>query len=160
MMPRPTGHSAFLEKLKQGTTTWADKEAKAELRRKGKQVAILAFGSMVAPVEVVGEKLNATVVNMRFVKPLDEVLVLELAETHDYLVTVEENVIAGGAGSAVNECLHQHQVLIPVLNLGLPDQYVEHASRDECLADCMLDSDGIEQNIRAYTKAGSTRKSA
>jgi 1-deoxy-D-xylulose-5-phosphate synthase len=123
---------------------------KAEIKRQGKGVAILAFGSMVTPAREVGEKLGATVVNMRFVKPLDESLVMELASTHDTLVTVEENVIAGGAGAAVNEFLSAQQCLLPILNLGLPDAFVEHGSREELLAQCGLDAPGIEASIQGF----------
>jgi 1-deoxy-D-xylulose-5-phosphate synthase len=123
---------------------------KAEIKRHGKGVAILAFGSMVAPSLAVGTDLNATVVNMRFVKPLDRELVLELAHSHDYIVTVEENVLAGGAGSAVNELLLAEQILLPILNLGLPDTFVEQGSRDECLALCGLDQPGIQASIEAF----------
>jgi len=123
---------------------------KAELKREGKHLAILAFGSMVAPALAAGEHFDATVVNMRFVKPLDEALILELAETHDLLVTVEENVVAGGAGSAVNEFLIRKQCLPPILNLGLPDRFVEQGSREECLSACGLDKEGIIASIADF----------
>jgi 1-deoxy-D-xylulose-5-phosphate synthase len=123
---------------------------KAEIKRQGKRLAILAFGSMVAPALAAGENFDATVVNMRFVKPLDEDLILELAQTHDLLVTVEENVVAGGAGSAVNEFLIRRQCLPPKLNLGLPDRFVEQGSREECLSACGLDKDGVIASIGAF----------
>jgi 1-deoxy-D-xylulose-5-phosphate synthase len=123
---------------------------KGEIRRSGKHVAILAFGSLVAPALAVGERMAATVVNMRFVKPLDEDLVLELAQSHDCLVTVEENVVAGGAGSAVSEFLARRQVLLPILHLGLPDHFVEQGSREECLAACGLDEAGIASAIDQF----------
>jgi 1-deoxy-D-xylulose-5-phosphate synthase len=126
---------------------------KAELKRQGKHVAILAFGSMVAPALAAGERFDATVVNMRFVKPLDEALVLELAQTHGYLVTVEENVVAGGAGAAVNEVLAGRRILLPMLNLGLPDRFVEQGSREECLSACGLDADGLIASIGAFLEA-------
>ena len=116
----------------------------------GKGLAILAFGSMLAPAIEAAQQLNATLVNMRFVKPLDSTLLLALAARHTHFVTVEENVVAGGAGSAVNEYLHSQQVSTPVLNLGLPDRFVEQGSREECLAECGLDSEGVIQAIRAY----------
>ena len=116
---------------------------KAEVRRRGRRVALLAFGALVAPCEEAGAALDATVVNMRFVKPLDEALVLELARTHDALVTVEDNVVAGGAGAGVSELLAQHAIATPVLHLGLPDAFLEHASRDQLLAECGLDAAGI-----------------
>lgn len=123
---------------------------KAEVKRNGKRIVLLAFGSMVAPALQVGEKLDATVINMRFVKPLDETLVLELARSHDAIITVEENVIAGGAGSTVNELLIVRRVMMPLLNLGLPDFFVEQGSRDECLAMCGLDYDGILASVERF----------
>ena len=122
---------------------------KAEIRHQGSRMAILAWGSMVTPSVEVGKQLGATVVNMRFVKPLDEALILEMAKSHDVLVTVEENVIAGGAGSAVNEFLQAQQILMPVLNIGLPDRFVEQGSREELLALCELDAKGILAKIQA-----------
>ena len=121
----------------------------AEIRREGKNVAILAFGSRVAAAEAVGERLNATVVNMRFVKPLDDLLILEMAERHQLLVTVEENAVAGGAGSAVSELLAEQGVLVRCLHLGLPDRCQEQASHDQQLATCGLDDVGIEEAVRA-----------
>jgi 1-deoxy-D-xylulose-5-phosphate synthase len=126
---------------------------KAEIKRKGKEVAILAFGSMVAPALAVGEPLNATVVNMRFVKPLDKELVLELAASHQYIVTIEENVIPGGAGAAVTELLAAEHCLLPILNLGLPDTFVEQGSREECLSACGLDVAGITRSLEAFLDA-------
>lgn len=123
---------------------------KAEVRRRGHRLAILAFGTMLAPALEAGEALDATVVNMRFVKPLDEALILELAESHDALVTVEENTIAGGAGSAVNEYLNARQVMMPILNLGLPDANIEQGTRDELLAFCGLDQGGILHRITGF----------
>ncbi|MDD5035001.1 MAG: 1-deoxy-D-xylulose-5-phosphate synthase [Methylococcaceae bacterium] len=123
---------------------------KAEIKRQGKGVAILAFGSMVTPAVAVGEKLDATVVNMRFIKPLDEAVVLSLIKTHDCIVTVEENAIPGGAGAAVNEFLIAQGHLPPLLNLGLPDRFVEQGSREECLACCGLDVDGIATSITRF----------
>lgn len=120
---------------------------KAEIRHQGGRIAILAWGSMVTPAVEAGKKLGATVVNMRFVKPLDEDLILEMAKTHDALVTIEENVIAGGAGSAVNEFLQAQSILMPVLNIGLPDRFIQQGSREELLALCGLDVDGILARI-------------
>ena len=121
---------------------------KGEVRRKGKQVAILSFGSMLAPARQAAEQLDATVANMRFVKPLDVELVLQLARTHDLLVTVEENTIQGGAGSAVAECLAQHGVNVSMLHLGLPDAFLEQGDPVQMLADCGLDGAGIARAIR------------
>ncbi len=124
-------------------------EGKAELRRQGKGVAILAFGSMVGPAEVAGSETDATVVNMRFVKPLDETLILQLAKTHHAFVTVEENVVAGGAGSGVSECLAAHGVNLPVTHLGLPDRFVEHGDHQQLLSACGLDTAGIRAAVEA-----------
>jgi 1-deoxy-D-xylulose-5-phosphate synthase len=116
---------------------------KAEVRHQGSRIAFLAWGSMVTPALEAGKQLDATVVNMRFVKPIDTELVLELAKSHDVLITVEENVIAGGAGSAVNDFLQSQHILMPVLNIGLPDSFVEQGTREELLALCGLDIQGI-----------------
>jgi 1-deoxy-D-xylulose-5-phosphate synthase len=116
---------------------------KAEIRHQGSRIAILAWGSMVTPALEAGKQLGATVVNMRFVKPIDEQLILELAKSHDVLITAEENVLAGGAGSAVNDFLQAQQILMPVLNIGLPDNFVEQGTREELLAMCGLDIQGI-----------------
>ncbi|HEX9391391.1 MAG TPA: 1-deoxy-D-xylulose-5-phosphate synthase, partial [Usitatibacteraceae bacterium] len=118
--------------------------------RKMPRVAILAFGSMVRPSLDAAEELNATVANMRFVKPVDAALIFKLATTHDYLVTVEENAIMGGAGSAVLESLEEQGLHVPVLQLGLPDKFVEHGDPAILLADCGLNKDGIGLSIRAW----------
>ena len=122
---------------------------KGELRRSGKRVAILAFGSMLAPSLAAAEQLDATVANMRFVKPLDAELTLRLAREYELLVMVEENVVQGGAGSAVEECLQQHGVAVPLLRLGLPDRFIEQGEHAQLLAACGLDADGIVASIRA-----------
>ena len=122
---------------------------KAELRRRGRGIAMLAFGCTLAPALTVADEIDASVVNMRFVKPLDESLLLELARTHDALVTLEDNAVAGGAGSAVGELLSAHGVQIPLLQLGLPDAFLEHASREQLLAEAGLDADGIRRAILA-----------
>ncbi|MDR9425740.1 MAG: 1-deoxy-D-xylulose-5-phosphate synthase [Marinobacter sp.] len=115
--------------------------------REGKRVAILNFGTLLTPALKAAEALNATVADMRFVKPLDEALVQELAEQHDLLVTLEENAIAGGAGSAVCEFLNTGLINLPVLQLGLPDRFVDHGKHQELLSECGLDAEGIEQSI-------------
>ena len=120
---------------------------KGEIRRAGTKVAILAFGSMLAPALGAAQQLNATVANMRFVKPLDEELVLQLAREHTLLVTVEENTVQGGAGSAVAECLQRHGVTVPLLHLGLPDAFLEHGDPAQMLAACGLDAAGIAVSI-------------
>ena len=124
---------------------------KAELRRqstsRGQRIAILAFGTLLYPALTVGERIDATVANMRFVKPLDVSLVTELARTHDAIVTVEEGCILGGAGSAVLEALQAAGIELPVLLLGLPDEFIEHGDPVKLLAMCGLDAAGIEQAI-------------
>ncbi|MCH4811913.1 1-deoxy-D-xylulose-5-phosphate synthase [Vreelandella neptunia] len=125
----------------------------AEVRRQassdGVRIALLAFGSMNSAAADVAERLNATHINMRSIKPLDRDAVLHAADEHELLVTLEENVIAGGAGSAVNELLHAEGVQVEVLNLGLPDAFVEHGTPAQLLTDCQLDIEGIERAIRA-----------
>lgn len=121
---------------------------KGEVRRQGVKTAILAFGSMLTPALAAAEALNATVANMRFVKPLDAELVLALADKHELLVTVEENVVMGGAGSAVLECLQQHRRNVAVLQLGLPDKFIDQGDPSLQLAACGLDKAGLLQAIR------------
>jgi len=134
---------------------------KAEVRRHGHGIVLLAFGCTLAPAEIVGAELDASVVNMRFVKPLDEALVLELARTHDVLVTLEDNTVAGGAGSAVAELLAANGIEIPLLQLGLPDVFLEHATREELLAEAGLDADGIRRAIlRRFPRFASTLRNA
>jgi len=124
---------------------------KGVLRRSGQgKVAILAFGSMVAPALAAAEALDASVADMRFVKPLDTDLIRQLAEQHAFIVTVEENVVMGGAGSACSEALHAMSLLRPTLHLGLPDDYVEHGDPTVLLADCGLNAAGIEASIRDW----------
>jgi 1-deoxy-D-xylulose-5-phosphate synthase len=120
---------------------------KAELRRRGSGLALLAFGPLLEPALAVAAELDATVVNMRFVKPLDAALVLELARSHGGLVTLEDNAVAGGAGAGVVELLAREAVATPVLSLGLPDTFLEHASREDLLAECGLDAAGIKAAI-------------
>ncbi|MGG1949016.1 1-deoxy-D-xylulose-5-phosphate synthase [Trinickia sp. NRRL B-1857] len=127
---------------------------RGEIRRestapKGSRIAILAFGTMVAPALAAAEALDATVANMRFVKPIDADLVRELAQTHDALVTIEEGCIMGGAGSACVESLLANGVVRPVLQLGLPDSFIDHGDPAKLLAECGLDGAGIEKSIRA-----------
>ncbi len=143
--PRGKGPGVAIQK-----TMTALPIGKAEVRQQGSRIAILAWGSMVAPALVAGKRLNATVVNMRFVKPIDEALILELAKTHDSFVTIEENVISGGAGSAVNVFLQAQKILMPVLNIGLPDCFVEQGTREELLRECGLDSESIFNQIEAF----------
>jgi 1-deoxy-D-xylulose-5-phosphate synthase len=125
---------------------------KGELRREtaaaSRKVAILAFGAMLTPALQAAEEIDATVANMRFVKPLDEALVLELADRHELIVTVEENVIMGGAGSAVQEALQRQRRQVPVLQLGLPDRFIDQGDPGIQLAECGLTKDGIVKAIR------------
>jgi 1-deoxy-D-xylulose-5-phosphate synthase len=121
--------------------------------REGKDIALLNFGALLDTVSAAAVILDASVINMRFVKPLDEALLAELATTHRLLVTIEDNVIAGGAGSAVAEWLNRQGHNIPLLQLGLPDHFIEQGSREELLAECGLDKDGIITAVEQfYTK--------
>jgi 1-deoxy-D-xylulose-5-phosphate synthase len=120
---------------------------KGVLRRQGSRIAVLAFGTLLHPALAAAERLGATVADMRFVKPLDEELVLQLARSHEALVTVEEGCLMGGAGSAVLECLAAHGLAVPVLTLGLPDRFVEHGDPARLLSLCGLDAAGIEASI-------------
>jgi len=122
---------------------------RAEIRRRGHKIALLAFGSMLSEALVAAEKMDATVVNMRFVKPLDTDMLQSIASSHELLVTIEENVIAGGAGSGVNEWLLANNITIRVINLGLPDRFVEHGATHQLLAECGLDADGIIKSINS-----------
>ena len=131
---------------------------KAEIRREGRRVALLAFGSMVAPALEAGTAFDATVVNMRFVKPLDEECIRELARTHELLITIEENAVAGGAGSAVNEFLAAAGLTTRVVNLGLPDRFVAHGEHGDQLAACGLDTAGIRRAILRHVPAETAKK--
>ena len=121
---------------------------KAEIRREGQGVCILAFGTLLYPALQVAEKINATVVNMRWAKPLDLEMVLAMAARHEHLVTVEDACVMGGAGSAVSEALQKANVLRSILSLGLPDEFVEHGDPAKLMALLGLDAAGIEKSIR------------
>lgn len=140
--PRGSGVGAVVDKTLTGLAL-----GKAEVRREGKGIAILAFGSMVAPALAAGDKLNATVANMRFIKPLDIALIKQLAAGHDALVTVEEGCIMGGAGAAVSEALAAAGIVKPVLHLGLPDRFIDHGDAAQLLASCGLDGAGIAASV-------------
>ena len=127
---------------------------KGEIKREGKGIAILAFGSMVAPSVAAGEELGATVANMRFVKPLDVELVKKLAAEHASSVTVEEGCIMGGAGAAVAEALAEAGIAKPTLMLGLPDKFIDHGDPAVLLAGVGLDAKGIAKSIRERFGAG------
>ena len=130
--------------------------AKAEIRRKSenqyqnKKIALLAFGTMVTPAMEIGDQFDATVVNMRFVKPLDVELILKLAEDHDYLITLEENVIEGGAGSGVSEVLAEENTLVNILHIGIPDRLIQHGSQADMLKDSSLTPVQIAETIQNY----------
>ncbi len=122
---------------------------RGEVRRRGERIAILAFGTLLYPALAAAERLNATVANMRFIKPLDGELLIELARTHEAIVSVEEGCVMGGAGSAVMEALHAVGIVTPVLSLGLPDAFIEHGDPAKLLAMNGLDADGIATSIAA-----------
>ena len=126
---------------------------KGHIVREGKGTAILAFGTLLHAAKAAAEALDATLVDMRFVKPMDEALVLSLAASHDHFVTIEDNAIMGGAGSAVNELLMRSKQCKPVLNLGLPDRFVEQGTQQEIYALLGLDSAGIQRSIESWLKA-------
>ena len=140
--PRGAGIGATVE-----TELTSIEMGKGEIRRQGKGVAILAFGTMLAPSLQAAETLNATVANMRFIKPLDTALVAELAASHDLLVTIEEGSIMGGAGSAVAEALSAAGIVKPLLQLGLPDKFIDHGDATQLLAQCGLDAAGITASV-------------
>lgn len=126
---------------------------KGRILREGKGTAILAFGTLLHHAKAAAEALDATLVDMRFVKPMDEALVLSLAASHDHFVTIEDNAIMGGAGSAVNELLMRNKQCKPVLNLGLPDRFVEQGTQQEIYALLGLDDAGIQRSIESWLKA-------
>jgi 1-deoxy-D-xylulose-5-phosphate synthase len=124
---------------------------RGQLRREGKSgLALLAFGALVAPAAAIAEAFDATLANMRFVKPLDEELILALAARHRALVTIEENAVLGGAGSAVGELLAAEGVLVPLLQVGIPDRFIAHGSREGCLAAAGLDAAGLRASIERW----------
>ncbi|NIH32034.1 1-deoxy-D-xylulose-5-phosphate synthase [Hafnia paralvei] len=142
--PRGSGTGATLEPLASLPI------GKGVVRRNGEKIAILNFGTLMPDALTAAEQLNATVADMRFVKPLDEDLILELAATHDALVTLEENAIIGGAGSGVNELLMSKRKMVPVLNLGLPDRFIPQGTQEEALHEIQLDAQGIVDQIQNW----------
>ena len=124
---------------------------KGEIRRRGKDIALLAFGSLVPAALAAGEELDATVANMRFIKPLDVELIVELAGNHSLLVSVEENAVIGGAGSEIERVLAERGLNVPVLRLGLPDRFIDHGEQGQLLAELGLDKDGIVRSVRSRT---------
>ncbi|VAW92761.1 1-deoxy-D-xylulose 5-phosphate synthase [hydrothermal vent metagenome] len=143
--PRGTGPGVAVK-----TTLDTIEIGRAEQQRQGSKIAILSFGITLSAALEAAEILDATVVNMRFVKPLDTVLILEIAKSHEIIITIEDNAILGGAGSAVNECLVYHELSIPVRNLGLPDHFQDHASREALLVDACLDCNGIIKSVEGF----------
>jgi 1-deoxy-D-xylulose-5-phosphate synthase len=146
--PRGVGAGVAVEKV-----MTALRIGTAEVRRTGKRVALLAFGTVLQPALDAAEALDATVVNMRFVKPLDEALIVEIARQYALLVTIEENVVAGGAGSAVAESLAARGVNVPLLHLGLPDRFVDHGDQNLLLSAVGLDAEGIAAAVEARLAA-------
>ena len=133
---------------------------KAEVLKRGSSVAILAFGSSLEPSTEVAARIGASLVNMRFVKPLDADVIIEMAQKHSLLVTVEENAVTGGAGSGINELLAAAGITVNILNIGIPDRYIDHGSRGDCLAMAGLDTEGILEQVNNRLKAISTTRSA
>ncbi|KAA9000087.1 1-deoxy-D-xylulose-5-phosphate synthase [Affinibrenneria salicis] len=142
--PRGAGSGAPLEPLAEITI------GKGVVRRKGRKLALLNFGTLLPEAHKAAEKLDATLVDMRFVKPLDEALIVELAASHQALITLEENAVMGGAGSGVNELVMARRLALPVLNIGLPDRFVPQGGQEEIRADFGLDAAGIERQINAW----------
>jgi 1-deoxy-D-xylulose-5-phosphate synthase len=126
---------------------------KGEIRRQGKGVALLAFGSLVASAVAAGDELDATVANMRFVKPIDAELIVQLAGNHSLLVSIEENSIIGGAGSEIERVLAERGMKVPLLRLGLPDRFIDHGEQGQLLAELGLDKDGIVRAVRARAES-------
>jgi 1-deoxy-D-xylulose-5-phosphate synthase len=123
---------------------------KAEIRRRGQGVALLAFGSLVAAAVAAGDELDATVVNMRFIKPLDVDLIRELAGNHSLLVSIEENSVIGGAGSEIERVLAENGITVPFIRLGLPDRFIDHGEQNQLLAELGLDKNGIVHAVRTH----------
>ncbi len=154
--PRGTGPGVAIEQALEVLPI-----GKAQLRRHGTGIALLAFGATVPAAEQVGAELGLTVVNMRFVKPLDRALLLQLAQSHDGFATIEDNVVAGGAGSGVAELLAVEGIAMPMLHLGLPDAFQHHASREQLLAEAGLDAAGIRAAVlRRWPQAGQAAPAA
>jgi 1-deoxy-D-xylulose-5-phosphate synthase len=143
--PRGTGPGVEIEQEMSSIPLGQSRKLKS-----GRKLAILAFGSLVEPCRQIAEDLDATLIDMRFIKPLDKLAVSSAVDQHDYLVTVEENAVAGGAGSGVNELIASTGKAIPTLNIGLADNYIQHGTREECLQQAGLDTEGIRKQIRAF----------
>ena len=143
--PRGSGNDAELPSIKETIEI-----GKGIVKQQGKDIAILSFGTLLQEANGVAKSLNATLVDMRFVKPLDEALIEELAKSHTCIVTLEDNAIAGGAGSAVNEFILSKGIAIKVLNIGLPDAFIKHGTQDEIHQELGLDSEGILSKINNF----------
>ncbi|MDH4274021.1 MAG: 1-deoxy-D-xylulose-5-phosphate synthase [Gammaproteobacteria bacterium] len=146
--PRGSGPGAAIEQAMERLPV-----GKADQRRQGHSIALLAFGSMLTPALIAGEQLDATVVNMRFIKPLDIDTIVALARDHSLLITIEENSVLGGAGSAVNEVLVGIENAPAIINLGLPDRFIDHGVHEQLLAECGLDAKGIVAAAHQYIAA-------
>ena len=146
--PRGAGPGVAIEQTMSGLPIGRGEVKRSSNAAPGRRIAILAFGSMVTPALAAAEQLDATVANMRFIKPLDDDLVAKLARTHDALVTIEENVIAAGAGSACLESLAAQRIEVAVLQLGLPDRFIDHGDPAALLKECGLDAAGVTAAIR------------
>lgn len=131
---------------------------RGEIVREGGGLAIFAFGAMTHPARAAGDKLGATVADMRFVKPLDEELILRLAETHEFLATAEENAVKGGAGDGVSAFLRERGVHRPLLQIGIPDHFIQHGTPEELRAACGLDANGIAARLREWQNAQPPRR--
>jgi 1-deoxy-D-xylulose-5-phosphate synthase len=144
--PRGTGPGATV-----ATEMTAVQVGRAQVRREGRSgLAILAFGTLVESARKIAERLDATLVNMRFVKPLDERMVTAMAARHRAIITIEENAVIGGAGSGVGEILAANGVQLPLLHLGIPDRFIEHGSRDTCLKAAGLDLEGLTASVEHW----------
>jgi 1-deoxy-D-xylulose-5-phosphate synthase len=144
--PRGSGPGVAVEKALVGLPI-----GKGEIRRRGGKIALLAFGNMLAPALSAAEELDATVANMRFVKPIDRELIAELAREHSLLISVEENALIGGAGSEVARVLEEIGSSTPLLRLGLPDHFIDHGDQALLLAEVGLDRDGIVRSVHAFS---------
>ena len=132
---------------------------RAQINREGRSgLAILAFGALVEPARKIADRLDATLVNMRFVKPLDRDLVIEIAARHRAIVTIEESAVMGGAGSAVGEVLAAQGSLLPLLQLGIPDRFIEHGSRESCLKAAGLDLAGLSASVEQWWALQTTER--
>lgn len=153
--PRGTGPGVEIEQVMSALPI-----GKAEMRRQGKGIAILAFGSMLAVALEVGEQLDATVINMRFIKPIDTEMIIQLTQEYDLLVTVEENTVQGGAGSAVTETLTAHGITQAVLQYGLPDEFIPHGGREDMLKGAGMTTEGLLEFILGHLQARDAGKAA